>query len=298
MKKYLIVLIMSVVCCVIFAGCENKKEYTQKDSGSMVKGREKNITSSPVSNTPTPDRKESTPTPKLEQDEIKVCFIGNSLIQYGCQSYFLSDIALSYGKNVSVDKIVYGGSFLSDYLKGTYMSPDTVKKRLKKADIVVFQDYGGWQGDNTVRSIKKLEKWCKKDAKFYYYMYEYDDKEMGDSDYKKLRKLDLEFIPKGQMMDALYEMSYSYEDLHLGGDFHPNNFNGYMSALVMYGAIFGDKCADFPREWFMEDKTEELSQPVDRIREKLHGNSEDEIWKEFIHICKKADQLIKNAQEL
>lgn len=294
MKKYLIVSFMFVLCCVLFVGCGNKKSHSRQGIAPFASGEEK-LSPSPVANTSTPVIIES--ASPSQQEEIKVCFIGNSLIQYGRQSNFLKDIAMSYGRKVSVDSLTWGGADLEDYIKGTYMSTDNVKKRLKRADIVVFQDYGGWQGDGTVWSIRKLEKWCKKDAEFYYYMYEEDDLEMDASSYRRLRELGIEFIPKGQMINALYEMSYSYEDLHLEGDFHPNNFNGYMSALIMYSTIFGDKCEEFPKEWFMGDKAKELSQSVDQIREKLHGSSQDEIWKEFNKICKKADQLVKKARK-
>lgn len=290
-KKYVMIFMISAICGMLFAGCRNNTKNTQKDKGFVGNMKEE------VS-TPSADSGNGIQTAVPQQEEIKICFIGNSLIDYGRQSYYLDDIALSYGRQVSVDKMVWGGSFLSDYLNGIYMSKKEVKKRLGKADIVVFQDYGGWQGDETVRSIKKLEKWCKKGARFYYYMYEDDNMEMDTSDYDRLKALGIEFIPKGQMMDALYDMSYSYEELHLEGDFHPNNFNGYMSALVMHGVIFGEECSDFPREWFLGERTAELSRPIDDIIEAIHGDSEDETWKEFMAICDKADELIKQAGKL
>lgn len=294
MKKYLMIIMITVTCLTIFAGCGNKQDSSQQEKNPVATGKEGKISSSPVINTPTPAVSEATVEP--QQEEVKVCFIGNSLIQYGRQAYFLKDIALGYGRRVSVDQLTWGGSHLEDYIKGTFMSVDTVKKKLKKADIVVFQDYGGWKGEDTVKSIRKLEKWCKKGAEYFYYMYEGDDLEMVETDYKKLNRLGVDIIPKGQLIDGLYEMSYSYEDLHLEEDFHPNNFNGFFSALIMYGVIFGDKCADYPKDWFMEDNTEEASQPVEQIREKLHGDSQDEIWKEFHKICKKADKLIKKRK--
>lgn len=168
-----------------------------------------------------------------------------------------------------------------------------IKKRLKKADIVVFQDYGGWQGEETYKSIQKLKTWCKKNAEFYYYMYDGDDADMGTSDYQKLKKLGLKLIPKGQIIDALFEMSYTYEELHMENDFHPNNLNGYIAALVMNHIIFDEKCTDFPKEWFFGEKSERLAASYAQVIDGIHGNSEQEKWEELQKICKKADELEK-----
>lgn len=281
MRKKLISSIVCVACCMSLISCNSKN--TQTDISSDV---------SSASESPSPSAIPSEVQQILDQEEIRVCLIGNSLIDYGCQPGYLDDIALSYGRNLFVDQITWGGAWLEDYLDGTYMKKKDVKERLSAADIVVFQDYGGWQDEITFHAIKKLQKWCKEDASFYYYMYEDDNREMKASDYKKLKKQGLEMIPKGQLMDALYEMGYSYEELHLEGDFHPNYFNGYVSALLMHSVMFEEKCAEFPREWLLGEYTAYLSKPLDVAMEGFHSKTEDEIWEEFGAICKKADELI------
>ena len=301
MKKLLQVFVICVVCCLLSVGCANSSDKARVDN-EPDKGQQKEEAASSVKSgeqteAPSPAVKDNKQTSEPRVDDYNVCLIGNSLIQYGAQYLFLHDIALSYGKQISVDQITWGGAYLSDYVDGTYMDIETVKNRLQKADIIVFQDYGGWQGKSTVDAIRKLEKWCKKGARFYYYMYDDDYEEMESSDYKKLRKLKLQPVPKGQLIAALYDMSYSYEELHMENDFHPNIFNGYMGALTMYGVIFDEKCADFPKDWFLEDKTGQLTGPMEQMKEFLRGESQEEKWKEFQRICQKADQLIRQSKK-
>ncbi len=275
--------ILCITCCGLLASCNDTSSHI--DSSSVVNENE-STASSPV-------LKMSEKI--LAQEEIKVCFIGNSLIDYGLQSSYLDDIAMSYGRNLKVDKITWGGSWLSDYLDGSLLPKKEVKKRLGQAEIVVFQDYGGWQGNTTTNAIKKLKRWCKDNASLYYYMYEEDNLEMEASDYKKLDKLGLDLIPKGQLIDAMYEMGYTYEELHLEADIHPNTFNGYISALVMHNALFDEKCVDFPKEWFSGENAQELSNSLDDIKESLHGESEEEDWEELLKICAKADELVEQV---
>ena len=273
--------VLGITCCALLAGCNNQTSHI--DSSSVVSEAQS------ATETPTPRLRDEI----LKQEEIKICFIGNSLIEYGAQAEYLDDIALSYGRNVRVDKMTWGGAWLKNYLDGSLMPKKEVKQRLGQADIVVFQDYGGWCGPYTTKTIKKMKEWCREDASLYYYMYEEDNLEMTDSDFKKLEKLGLAMIPKGQMLDAMYEMGYSYEDLHLEGDFHPNTFNGYISALVMHNVLFDEKCADFPKEWFSGENVQELSKSLDGIKECLPGESEEADWEEFQKLCAKADELVK-----
>lgn len=285
MKKTFLLFLLAITCCLILIGCGKDKTINKSDTTKDVSSKEKKKNTTP-SAPPT-----ATENPKNKQQNIPVCFIGNSLIDYGCQSNFLTDIAAGYGRKISVDKITWGGARLSDYAAGGFLGKKEIKKRLKKADIVVFQDYGGWQGEETYKSIQKLKTWCKKNAEFYYYMYDGDDADMGTPDYQKLEKLKLKLIPKGQMIDALFEMSYTYEELHMKNDFHPNNLNGYIAALVMNHIIFDEKCTDFPKEWFFGEKSERLAASYAQVIEGLHGNSEQEKWEELQKICKKADEL-------
>lgn len=291
MKKHRILFMLILTCCMLFGGCDNRSKQSQTDKQSSENTLEKEAAA------PSSVSTIHTTTAEPRPDDYKVCFIGNSLIEYGCQARFLKDIALSYGRQISVDQLTWGGSFLSNYTDGTYISKKEVKNRLKKADIVVFQDYGGWNGGDTVRAIKKLETWCNKQAKFFYYMYEEDEAEMTKADYKQLKRLGMQFIPKGQMINALYDMAYTYEELHVENDFHPNNLNGYIAALVMHSVIFDETCTDFPKEWFSLDKAEQLTGPLEQIMECLHGNSQQETWEEFQRICQKADEFISQTKE-
>lgn len=244
--------------------------------------------------------KEKSQVKKLPPVSRRVCFIGNSLIEFGYQAEFLEDIAWGYGQNITVDKMTYGGAYLRDYCNKKFVSQrfvnkNIVKRKLQKADIVVFQDYGGWQGKTTVQAIKKLVKYCKRKAKLYYYMYEDDSYEMSSSDYQKLKELKLSFIPKGQMIDSMYDFNYMYGETHVEGDFHPNSFNGYLSALLMHAVLFEEKCVDFPRKWF-PDRRPKAPYFYKDLTKYIHGDTKDEKWKEFQRICQKLDELAVQAE--
>lgn len=293
MKTKFLLFILSAIYCLALAGCT--QNGTDKKAGLGKQGESVSLTAK-ESNTHLP-----APTANMEREteqmNTHVCFIGNSLIDYGNQSNFLIDLSAGFDRKITVDKITWGGAYLSDYVAGNFLNVDKLKTRLGKADIVVFQDYGGWQGTKTLKAIRKLTSWCKENASFYYYMYDEDDTEMQTSDYRKLTELGMEFIPKGQLIDVLSEMSYTYEELHMENDFHPNILNGYMAALVMNSTIFGEKCTDFPKEWFFGEKEGRLEAAYEQVLDGIHGDSEQEKWEEFQMICKKADQLIQDMKE-
>lgn len=292
MKKSFILFALSVICCITLVGCSGNGTDQKTDLKKQVENEnsDKKESATPLPSSTASGEQEN------KQDSIQVCFIGNSLIDYGNQSDFLIDLSACFGRTISVDKITWGGAYLQDYVTGTFMDKKSIKKRLNKADIVVFQDYGGWQKSKTWKAIQKLITWCKEDASFYYYMYDEDDGEMQDSDYRKLSKLGLKLIPKGQMIDALTDMFYTYEDLHLENDFHPNILNGYMAALVMNGTIFGEKCIDLPQKWFFGEKEGRMAAAYEQVINGIHGDSEQEKWEEFQKICTQADQLVQNAK--
>lgn len=293
MKYKFLLFILTTICCLALAGCSKNGTDKKTDSGKPEEGVN---STTKESDTPSP-----APTTNNEQEteqiNTHVCFIGNSLIDYGNQSNFLIDLSAGFDRKITVDKITWGGAYLSDYVAGNFLNVDKLKSRLGKADIVVFQDYGGWQGTKTLKAIRKLTSWCKEDASFYYYMYDEDDVEMQNSDYQKLAKLGLKLIRKGQLIDALSDMSYTYEELHMENDFHPNILNGYMAALIMNSTIFGEKCTDLPKEWFFGEKDGRLATAYKQVLDGIHGDSEQEKWEEFQIICKKADQLIQDIKE-
>lgn len=284
MKKYKLFFIICLIYSILLCGCNS----SSTDTITSETGKESDTSMS------TPSLGTQTEEPK--PDDYRVFFIGNSLISYGKQAEFLEDIAQSYGIQISVDQVTWGGATLRDYLEETFLPKKDVKPRMKQADIVVFQDFGGWRGEETIRCIRKLKKWCKKDARFYYYMYDGDYEEMVSEDYEQLKNLKLQCIPKGQLITALEDITYSYEELHLEGDFHPNNFNGYLAALVMNSVIFDKKCSDFPWDGLFGEKSEWLSFSTQQVIDALRGDSEEEKWEEFQRIGKIADDIIRESR--
>lgn len=292
-RKRNVIVSLALAACLLLSGCGGQvsQESTSQNSGAgpSPSGVEEQagVSAGIVEKT------DATDLPPVSR---RVCFIGNSLIDYGSQAGFLEDIAWGFGQNIKVDQITWGGAYLRDYLRGTLLPKKEVRERLGQADIVVFQDYGGWRGNTTVRAIRKLEKWCRKDAKLYYYMYEDDNWEMSSSDYQTLKKLKLSFVPKGQMIELLYEFGYTYEDLHLEGDFHPNSLNGYLSALMMYAVLFQEKCVSLPREWFPTERSEAPRIYID-LEQSFHGSTSEEKWDEFQRICQRMDEQIAHPEK-
>ncbi|MDE6852622.1 MAG: hypothetical protein K2J67_09080, partial [Lachnospiraceae bacterium] len=117
------------------------------------------------------------------------------------------------------------------------------------------------------------------------------------SDYKTLTGLGMALIPKGQIIDVLFEMSYTYEDLHLENDFHPNLLNGYFAALVMNSTIFDVNCTELSKEWFFEEKEGRLATAYTQVLDGIHGDSEQEKWEEIQKICTEADKLVQEIKE-
>lgn len=289
MKKIRFLIVLLAICCIAMTGC-GKTEQTR---GTDLEVRKESAPPAKEGESPLP-ASSATGKPETGQENTRVCFVGNSLIDCGNQANFFMDFAEGFGRKISVDKLTWGGARLSDYAAGGFVGKKEIKKRLKGVDIVVFQDYGGWQGMETLKALRKLVAWCKKDAAFYYYMYDGDDEEMRASDYQKLKELNIGLIPKGQMIDALLGMSYTYEELHLENDFHPNNLNGYMAVLVMNGTIFQEKSTKLPKEWFFGEKEGRLAAAYAQVLDGIHGDSDEEKWEEFQKICKKADMLVQD----
>lgn len=302
MKPKTLLLILCVICCISLTGCSSHHKTNSKTQEKNAPAADTENDAMASSSAAETNGDAPLPSSAAETEESKpvdahICFIGNSLIEYGNQAGFLVDLSAAFDRNITVDQITWGGSHLYEYAAGKYIDKDQLKQRLQRADIVVFQDYGGWQGEETWKAIRKLIKWCAEDADFYYYMYDEDENEMQAHEYKKLTKLGLKCIPKGQIIDALDNMSYTFDELHLEGDFHPNIFNGYMAALVMNGTIFGEKCTDLPKEWFFAKKKERLAAAYEEVHAGIHGESEEEKWEEFQKICQKADQFIQKMDQ-
>ena len=111
MKKAFLLFLLAITCCLILIGCGKDKTIDKSDTTKDVSSKEKKENTTPSAPT-------ATETPKNKQQNIPICFVGNSLIDYGCQSNFLTDIAAGYGRKISVDKITWGGARLSVYAAG------------------------------------------------------------------------------------------------------------------------------------------------------------------------------------
>lgn len=288
-----------ILCCLIFTGCAGQNSQTgQIPHSDTPTGRFQSSNMVSQGKASASLLAATGKSKKTKQKNCRVCLVGNSLIQYGSQAGFLQDIAKGYGRDITVDQLTWGGVYLKDYAKATGSNKKEVKYHLKKADIVVFQDYGGWQNKKTTNAIRKLEKWCRKNAQFYYYMYDYDHYEINDAGYQTLSSLNISLIPKGRMIEKMrLDNFFLDQELRLEGDYHPNSLNGYLSALMMYAVIFDEKCTDFPQKWFPCYRTK-LPRTYVILEDSFHGNTKKEKWEEFQKICQTMDEIISETPRL
>lgn len=187
----------------------------------------------------------NTQVAQAKKKTYKVTIVGNSLVRTGSQKKYLKEIAKLYGTDIKVYDQINDGYELSDHVLDAKTNTYNICKQLKKSDIVIFQEYGT-RYDTTYKDIVKLQKYMKKSARSYYYMTEFDVP--GGDLIRKLSKRGVKIIEAESAVQSLQEFGYMYEELHQPGDYHPNEFNGYTAALLMYTQIFDKKCTAYPIE--------------------------------------------------
>lgn len=174
-----------------------------------------------------------------------VTIVGNSLMGNGSQKKYFKQIAKLYGTNIKVYDQINNGYQLSDHVLDAKFNEYNIRKQLKKSDIVIFQEYGT-RYETTYKDILKLQKYMKKSARSYYYQTEFDVP--GGELIQKLTKHGVKIIRAEAAIRRLQDLGYMYEELHEPGDYHPNQYNGYTAAILMYTQIFGKKCTGYPVE--------------------------------------------------
>lgn len=218
------------------------------------------------------------PITEYNKKTQKVCMVGNSHFRTGGQPGYFKGIAALYGQRVKMLNESIDGYMLEQHLRNARKGK-SIAKSLKKADVVVFQEYG-IRYNTTLDSILQMKSYCKENARFYYYATDYDIHWSWDSRRKELEENGISIIDSGTLLESMYSIGFSYEDLHYPNDDHPNDINGHVSSMLMYARIFEEKCCDFPTKQYLE-----------YFEFALPGKTRAEKWKQFKKICKAADKL-------
>lgn len=211
----------------------------------------------------------------------KVCMVGNSHFRTGRQPDYLQKIATLYGQKVKVLNESTDNYMLKQHLQDAQRGK-SIAASLKKADMVVFQEYGS-RYTTTLDDIIQMKEYCKRDAKLYYYATDYDIYFDWEERKAALEKHGIGIIASGTLLTKMYSMGFSYEDLHDANDDHPNCVNGYVSSMLMYAKMFQEKCIDFPTKQYLN-----YFEPI------VPGKTKAGKWKQFKKICKAADKLAAN----
>jgi len=94
-------------------------------------------------------------------------------------------------------------------------------------------------------------------TKFYILMTEYDIDYQTPTVLKSVSGLT--YIPAGVAHNMMLERGYAvYDDLHMPGDYHPNNTYAYLTALSSYRVMFNENCNNVPMKDFEFIKKENV----------------------------------------
>lgn len=220
------------------------------------------------------------PATKYNKKTQTVTMIGNSHFRTGSHPTYLKTIAKLYGQKVKILNESHDDYTLENHLKNAQKNR-SIRKSLKKADMVVFQEYGG-RYTTTLDSILAMKQYCKKNAKLYYFATDYDFfwSESESARQKELERNGITVIDAGALLEKMYHIGFSYDDLHDYNDSHPNSINGYVSSLMIYAQLFREKCTNYPTKQYLS-----------YFEEILPGKTKKQKWKDFKKVCKAADKL-------
>lgn len=166
-----------------------------------------------------------------------IIFIGNSLTSIGCMPFHLEYML---GDDYTVTDACVDGSCLEEHYE--WFSNDSYEFRnaLETADIVVFQDYGGFT-DTTEKSIRKIQAICKDNAEFYFLMTEF----CCSADYidqNCIQMIDslgnISAIPSGIITDFVCNEYFDGEHFIMEDGYHPTILNGYFMALTFVKEVY------------------------------------------------------------
>ncbi|OJU15490.1 MAG: hypothetical protein BGN88_07475 [Clostridiales bacterium 43-6] len=260
MKK--ITVLFLLVCMVFFTACSGNKHVstntTVKPSDNTAETTtltstmaassttavtlittSKTATKTTVVNGKTTTKAQITTTKK--SNELIVLFLGNSLTFSGNIPQKFELLAKNRSKEVVILEKTNPGYKLSqhyDDLKTGELNDVFVKD----VDVVILQEFGS-SGIGTASAVANIKKLFAPTVKFYFLLTEMDIPKRTE----ELKGVGgLTYIPSGEAHNLLLSDGFTYEQLHLENDFHPNGLYGYVSALTVYSVLYGESCVGIP----------------------------------------------------
>ena len=174
---------------------------------------------------------------KEANDRKSIIFIGNSLTSIGCMPFHLEYML---GDDYTVTDACVDGSCLEEHCEWFSNDSYEFKNALETADIVVFQDYGGFT-DTTEKSIRKMQTMCKDNAEFYFLMTEFCcTVDYIDQDCVQIIDSlgNISAIPSGIITDFVCNEYFDGEHFIMEDSYHPTILNGYFMALTFVKAVY------------------------------------------------------------
>lgn len=223
-------------------------------------------------------------------DDIDVVFVGNSLMRVDELYQKVEYVASAYGYNMTAHEFSRDGFSISEHIYSIEIA-EALQITLAKADVVIFQEYGGCY-DTTYDDIREIvSRYCP-NAEIYYFTTDFDylDSEYNTYYSQIANDPDIHIIPAGTFVESVTDDGqnmYSYSDLHLEGDYHPNDAQGWLVSLLVFCEITGQRCIDYPN----------LSLS-DNFFYSMKGDGFEQKSEWFYKIYRDADELIATHENL
>ncbi|MBQ3545612.1 MAG: hypothetical protein IJA34_11620 [Lachnospiraceae bacterium] len=208
--------------------------------------------------------------PLFDTTEPKtMIFTGNSLLNTPQTDRYFKKLVEEKGNPLTVVSELYNGSNIKYHLDWLETDEDW-RIPYAKADIILFQEYGGYY-DTTYENICEIiDNYCKENVLVYYYTTEFDSK--NDLIDKITKDERMHVIDYGTVMEKLNCLvfegvegdSSAYEYLHQKNDYHPNMLNGFLASAYIYNQLYK---TSFDYTYDMLD---------DNMKEKIPGETDED----------------------
>lgn len=208
---------------------------------------ESDAASEPSAEESTPSEEESqavsdqseddTSEPAGEPAAVKnIVFIGNSLTNCGGMPSHLRRIG---NGRYNVTNACIDGATLQTHIDRISDEKYYHRKALSEADIVVFQEFGGYSDkvDELLNGLMKLcKEICKSDTKYYFMMFEffvkYPEEGLREECLSILSKYGIEPLPLGEITPYIRDTYFSESEFVLADGYHPTQLQGNMMAMA------------------------------------------------------------------
>lgn len=290
MRKSIVgIMVVLLAVIMIFTGCDKNDKDNNKDTDNQENASNDIKNNDIKNNNDKNNDVKKYPANSLQSEKLidtesdnYVVMIGNSLLQKGDVAKRFENIVNAMGNSVTTEGEYFMGKSLAeiaDYITETD-GLEYVGEELAEADVVIFQEYGGYY-DTTLEDMKKyIDTYCSDDVVAYYYSTEFDsDYSQLNEDYiAKYEDAGINVLLTCDMLSRLNE-EFGYEYFHLE-DYHPNELSGYFSALFLYSKLYKVSATEVPIN-IMDETAYEL----------MPGNSDEEKANNYDIITNIIDEI-------